>query len=151
MILYVCLKASNKKSILYFLFLIINFSNNLIKLKNYKKRLIQFNILRSPHIHKKTQQNIKLNRYKKNIFFLNFDNKITFFLKKIKLFLFQDVDVKYNLFLLNSFIFNFKHIKLNYFKKRKKKNFLKFLYFNNFYGKCFKTILISYGTLSSKI
>ena len=110
--------SKNKKSNYYLYLLIFGYIKNVLKKINVNKNSkTKFSVLKSPHVHKKAQQQIEENYYKKKILFVLFENeKLFLILKKSFSTTFQDLAINY------SFIhegkkynlFNMKFVKLNY-------------------------------------
>lgn len=110
--------SKNKKSNYYLYLLIFGYIKNLLKKINLNKNSkTKFSILKSPHVHKKAQQQIEQNYYKKRILFVLFENeKLFVILKKLFSSTFQDLAINYS-FIHESkkyFLFNMKFLKLNY-------------------------------------
>lgn len=130
--LLINIKSKNKKSIfnitktLILLFLKLNAVK---KITNKKHRLTSFNILKSPHIHKKAQQRFGFEIITINIFLLIFSlPKIIILTKLLLNKLFHDLNIKliYHVSKKNKIIkkIKFKTIKItfcsNFYKKIKK-------------------------------
>lgn len=132
----ITITSKNKHSLKnYFKFIIGNIKNfNLLnKFSQKKTKRIFFTMLKSPHVHKKAQEQFEFTHFSKQITISTQTNlKFLTFLKKIKTNLFSDVNIKIkfqlNKKLQNNFqkkFFNPNYFKLNCFNnKNEKKNYL---------------------------
>lgn len=119
MFLFINVKSKNLKSILNFLTFLFSYLLNQTsltqKFKFNKINIIKITILKSPHIHKISQQHYSIIIYKIKILIFLFNIK-----KNIKIFkalfnlLFQDLNFK--IFFFSNYCFALKFFNLNYLK-----------------------------------
>lgn len=133
--LLIIIKCKNTKTIFIYLSFIFNCLKKIFKkINKITKKIIKITILKSPHVHKKAQQQYEQQIVKKQILFISFDKiKLLVFFKNFINFIYQDINFNcYFVVKPNYFKFCFGYFKyyntflLNNFKKFK----LKFLAFN---------------------
>lgn len=132
----ITITSKNKNSLKNYLKFInanIKTYNLINKFSHNKTKRIFFTMLKSPHVHKRAQEQFEFLHFSKQITILTNTNlKFLTFVKKIRTNLFSDVNIKikfqFNKKLQNSFqknFFNPNYFKLNYFNnKNEQKNYL---------------------------
>ena len=90
--------SKNKKSNYYLYLLIFGYIENILKKINQNKNSkTKFSVLKSPHVHKTSQEQVEENYYKKRILFVLFNNiKLLIVFKKLFGCTFQDFAINYS-------------------------------------------------------
>lgn len=122
--------SKNKKLNYYLYLLIFGYMQNILKKINLNKNeKTKFSVLKSPHVHKTSQQQIEESYYKKKILFVLFNNvKLLIVFKKLFSSTYQDLGIKYSFLHESNRVFDLKFLKLNYrFNKIKLNNLSNYL------------------------
>lgn len=140
--------SKNYKSLILFLNFFFNFckKNNIKCNKQFinkfqkKYKIIKFKILKSPHVNKKAQKELKYFLFSLNIQIISFQNlKLLVMLKKMKIFLFSDIQIQIKILRNNKKLLVKKQNLLSFkkkdlFFKNATKNYLTFF---DFFGELF--------------
>jgi hypothetical protein len=115
--------SKNKKLNYYLYMLIFGYMENILKKINVNKNSkTKFSVLKSPHVHKTSQQQVEEKYYKKKILFVLFNNvKLLIVFKKLFSSTFQDLGIKYSFIherRHGHFLFDIKFLKLNIYRYR---------------------------------
>lgn len=144
MIIIISLKSHNKKSIEFFIYWLKNLTINFFNKTNKNKiKKIKICLLKSPHVHKYSQDHYEKIMYKYKLLIMCFNIKKFLFVEKIiKNFSFFDIFFKYKFFYKYVNFFQFKNFFYKIFFKIMTNKLIKLNLKNNKFKKI--KIIINY-------